>query len=89
MGKSSKLAAPPFFFPFIHSLIAAAPQARFALVGPSTPLTPRLHGYGADLLAGMVIEDARKAARIVAEGGSVKALKTVARMVTLRDTEMA
>lgn len=72
----------------LPGLMAAAPQARFALVGPSTPLTARLHGYGADLLAGMVIEDAKGAARAVAEGGSVRALKKYARMVTLRETEV-
>ena len=73
----------------LPSLMAAAPQARFALVGPSTPLTPRLYGYGMDLLAGMVIENPKAAARAVAEGGSVRALKKCARMVTLRDAGAA
>jgi len=67
----------------LPGLITAAPQARIALVGPSTPLTPRLHAYGLDTLAGMVVTDAKGAARAVAEGGSVRTLKNFARMVML------
>jgi hypothetical protein len=71
----------------LPGLIAAAPHTRFALVGPSTPLTPRLHAYGLDRLAGMVVTDPKGAARAVAEGGSVKTLKPYARMAMLTDPE--
>ncbi len=71
----------------LPGLIAAAPHLRIALVGPSTPLTPRLHAYGLDTLAGMVVTDPKGAARAVAEGGSVKTLKDYARMAMLRDPE--
>lgn len=71
----------------LPGLIAAAPHARVALVGPSTPLTPRLHAYGLDTLAGMVVTDPKGAARAVAEGGSVGTLKDYARMAVLRDPE--
>lgn len=69
----------------LPGLIAAAPHTRVALVGPSTPLTPRLHAYGLDTLAGMVVTDAKGAARAVAEGGSVRTLKDYARMAMLTD----
>lgn len=69
----------------LPGLIVAAPHTRFALVGPSTPLTPRLHAYGLDRLAGMVVTDPKGAARAVAEGASVKTLKRYARMVMLND----
>ena len=68
----------------LPGLIAAAPHARIALVGPSTPLTPRLLAYGLDRLAGMVVTDPKGAARAVAEGGSVRTLKSYARMAMLR-----
>jgi len=32
--------------------------SRLALVGPATPLTPRLHSYGVEILGGLVIRDA-------------------------------
>ncbi len=64
-------------------LIEVSRGARIALIGPGTPLTPRLHAYGIDLLSGFVIEDVERAARIVAEGGAVKALKPFGRRVTL------
>jgi uncharacterized protein (DUF4213/DUF364 family)/nucleoside-triphosphatase THEP1 len=64
-------------------LLELACHARVALIGPGTPLTPRLHAYGIAWLSGLVIEDAAQAARIVAEGGAVKALKSCSRRVTL------
>ena len=67
----------------LPGLLAARREGDVALVGPSTPLTPRLHDYGIDLLAGMIIEDVEGAARAAAEGGAVAALKPHARMVTL------
>jgi uncharacterized protein (DUF4213/DUF364 family) len=64
-------------------LIELARGAPIALIGPGTSLTPALHAYGVDLLSGFVIEDVERAARIVAEGGAVKALKPYGRRVTL------
>lgn len=59
------------------------PGCRVALVGPSTPLAPALHDRGIGILAGFVVEDAERAARIVMEGGAVSALKPVGRYVVL------
>ena len=64
-------------------LLAQRGDGEIAIVGPSTPLTPRLHAYGIDLLAGLIVEDVEAAARGVAEGGAVGSLKPHARMVTL------
>lgn len=57
---------------------------RIALVGPGTPLTPRLHAFGVEILAGQVITDIDGAARVIAEGGAVKALRPYMRSVTVR-----
>lgn len=67
----------------LPALLALRGDGDLAMVGPSTPLTPRLHDYGIDLLAGMIVEDVEGAARAVAEGGAVGVLKPHARMVTL------
>lgn len=64
-------------------LIALARGARIALIGPSTPLAPQLHDLGIAILAGMVVDRADEAARVVAEAGAVKALKRCGRFVAL------
>ncbi|MBE0532479.1 MAG: DUF2478 domain-containing protein [Rhodospirillales bacterium] len=69
----------------LPDLLAAAGEARVALVGPSTPLTPRLFPYGIERLCGLVVEDAKGAARAVAEGASMRALKPYGRMAALID----
>jgi uncharacterized protein (DUF4213/DUF364 family)/nucleoside-triphosphatase THEP1 len=68
----------------LPGLLAAARGKRVALVGPGTPLTPRLFDYGIEILSGLVIEDAQGLARTVAEGGAAKALKRHGRLATLR-----
>lgn len=64
-------------------LALVPPGCRVALVGPSTPLAPALHEAGIAILAGLVVEDAERAARIVMEGGAVSALKVVGRYLVL------
>ena len=59
------------------------PATRVALVGPGTPLAPALHAYGIESLSGLIIEDPAAAAKLIAEGGSVSALKRLGRQVTL------
>jgi len=63
-------------------------DARVALVGPGTPLCAQLHSYGIEWLSGFVIEDSERAARVVAEGGAVKALKACGRRVTLAEEHL-
>lgn len=40
-------------------ILRLAQGSRVALVGPVTPLTPRLHAYGLEILGGLVIRDPR------------------------------
>lgn len=61
-------------------------DAPVTLVGPGTPLSPRLFAHGIDRLAGFVVEDPSGAARTVAEAGGAKHLRAHGRVVTLRRT---
>ncbi|NQV55777.1 MAG: hypothetical protein HQ503_07965 [Rhodospirillales bacterium] len=65
-------------------IIELAGKARKALVGPGTPLAPGLEKLGIESLAGMVVHNAVRARKVVAEGGAVAALKTCGRYVTLK-----
>jgi len=40
-------------------ILRLAHGSRLALVGPVTPLTPRLHPYGIEILGGLVVRDAK------------------------------
>lgn len=71
----------------LASILAAGRRATLALVGPGTPLTPRLFSYGLDILSGLVITDPEAAARTAAEGGGAGALMRHGRRVTLRVPE--
>jgi len=42
--------------------------AQVALIGPATPLTPRLHDYGIEILGGLVVRDTRGLAAAVEDG---------------------
>ena len=70
-------------------LVELSRGARVALVGPGTPLTPRLHAYGIDVLSGLVIENGERALGVIAEGGTMKALKACGRLVTLAAPSVA
>ncbi|MCG5241800.1 DUF2478 domain-containing protein [Azospirillum doebereinerae] len=64
-------------------LLRVAPGARIAMIGPGTPLTPRLFAYGLESLAGFVAEDRDGVARTIAAGGSSRDFHPFGRMVTL------
>ena len=64
-------------------LLSLAPQAFTVLVGPGTPLASALLDYGIDALSGLTVEDTAATARVVAEGGSVRALKRHGRNLTV------
>jgi uncharacterized protein (DUF4213/DUF364 family)/nucleoside-triphosphatase THEP1 len=68
-------------------LLAAAGGARVAVIGPGTPLTPRLFSYGVETLAGFVVENREAVARTILEGGSSQAFHHHGRFVTLRRTD--
>lgn len=68
-------------------LLAAAAGTRVALVGPGTPLTPRLFSYGIEALSGFVVEDRDAVARVILEGGSSRDFHRHGRFVTLRRSD--
>ncbi len=50
-------------------VLRLAGRARVALVGAATPLTPRLHRYGIEVLGGLIIDDPSGLAGIIRAGG--------------------
>ena len=67
----------------VGRIIKLAGNVRKAFVGPGTPLATALLSECVECLAGMVIDDAPRARRIIGEGGTVAALKHCGRYVTL------
>ncbi|HEY0838129.1 MAG TPA: DUF2478 domain-containing protein [Azospirillum sp.] len=65
-------------------LLTAARGARVVLVGPGTPLTPRLFDYGIDTLSGFVVRDATAVAEAIAAGAASKQFHVHGRFVTLQ-----
>ena len=53
------------------------------VIGPTTPLTPLLLEYGADVIAGSIVHDAEKALQIVSQGGGTRSLKSVVKFVCM------
>ena len=64
-------------------LLALAPRARVSLIGPGTPLAPRLFGHGIAVLAGFVLDQPEAAADAVARGDGAGKLKAFGRRLTL------
>lgn len=59
-------------------------DARVILLGPSTPLSPRLFDMGIHVLSGSVIEDAKKVLTLVQQGATFHQIKNHGvRLVTL------
>jgi uncharacterized protein (DUF4213/DUF364 family) len=57
-----------------------------ALIGPSTPLTPRLHDYGLSVLGGFVARDPSGLAEAVKAGAQPKNFARFGRYIHLRET---
>lgn len=68
----------------LPGLLEKARGARVALVGPGTPLSPRLFDHGIEVLAGFVVEDVQGLARAVADGSPPEAFRPFGRRVALR-----
>lgn len=49
-------------------ILRLAENAPLALIGPSTPLSPRLHEYGIEVLGGLVVQDPRGLAAAIRAG---------------------
>lgn len=71
----------------LPGLLRAAAEVPVAVIGPGTPLTPRLFDYGPAVLAGLVCVDADGMADAVAAGACAKDLKAFGRHLTLRAPE--
>jgi uncharacterized protein len=68
----------------LPGLITRAPWGAVALIGPGTPLTPRLRDYGVARLSGFVVEDIEGAAAAIQAGGGAAAFRPCGRRVRLK-----
>ncbi|CAO3423139.1 DUF2478 domain-containing protein [Azospirillum endophyticum] len=64
-------------------LLRVSAGATVAMIGPGTPLTPRLFDYGVHSLAGFVAVDGEAVVRTIAGGGGSRDFHPYGRMVTL------
>ncbi|WP_434619052.1 DUF2478 domain-containing protein [Azospirillum sp. B2RO_4] len=64
-------------------LLRVSAGAMVAMIGPGTPLTPRLFDYGVHSLAGFVAIDREAVVRTIAGGGGSRDFHPYGRMVTL------
>lgn len=64
-------------------LLRVSAGATVAMIGPGTPLTPRLFDYGVHSLAGFVAIDREAVVRTIAGGGGSRDFHPYGRMVTL------
>lgn len=69
----------------IDRLLELSKNAReIAILGPSTPMVPEVfRKRGVTLLSGMVVEDVRKALKVISQGGGTIKLKDISRKVNL------
>ena len=65
-------------------ILHLAENARVALVGPATPLTPRLYDYGIEVLGGLVVHDADGLAAAVLAGAPPKVFTQHGRYLHIR-----
>jgi uncharacterized protein (DUF4213/DUF364 family) len=65
-------------------ILRLARNAKAALIGPATPLTPRLFDYGLDVLGGFVVGDAEGLATAIRAGASPKEFLRFGRYIHLR-----
>ncbi|WP_419797524.1 MAG: DUF2478 domain-containing protein [Terasakiella sp.] len=77
------LPAHTFFDASLPLFLNVKGNAHTLLVGPMTPLSPRLFNYGIDMLCARIIENPAEAKAMVRTGASVNDLKKVSRYITL------
>lgn len=65
-------------------ILRLAHGSRLALVGPVTPLSPRLYHYGAEVLGGLVVHDAAGLAEAVRAGAMPREFNRFGRYVHIR-----
>lgn len=69
----------------IVELLHLAPNAYTIILGPSTPLCPKLFDLGVNELAGLVVEDVKNTAISIAQGGGIKPLKKYGKLTTIKN----
>ena len=69
-------------------ILRLARSRAVALIGPSTPLTPRLHDYGLAVLGGFVVRDPSGLAQAVAAGALPKEFARFGRYIHLQDERL-
>jgi uncharacterized protein len=71
----------------LATLLDSKHKAKTVLIGPETPMSPRLFEYGVDVLSGRIIKDTDHALEIVKNAGSPKELKPASRYITLEKAD--
>ncbi len=82
-AEAAAITASAFANRTLPRLLRVAAGARVAMIGPGTPLTPRLFAYGVESLAGFVAVDREAVVRCIAGGGGSRDFQPFGRMVTL------
>jgi len=70
-------------------ILRLAHGSRLALVGPVTPLTPRLHSYGIEILGGLMVRDAKGLGAAIRAGALPREFTRFGQYVHLRWSETA
>jgi len=65
-------------------ILRLTPGGRVALTGPATPLTPRLHDYGIEILGGLVVRDPGGLAAAIEAGANPREFTRFGSSVHLR-----
>jgi uncharacterized protein (DUF4213/DUF364 family) len=68
-------------------ILRLAQGSRIALVGPSTPLTPRLYAYGLDILGGLVISDPNGLAAAIRAGATPREFGRFGRYLHIKSSD--
>jgi uncharacterized protein (DUF4213/DUF364 family) len=66
-------------------ILRLAQGSPVALVGPSTPLTPRLHAYGLDILSGLVVSDPNGLAAAIRAGATPREFGRFGRYLHIKE----
>ena len=67
-----------------ENMLSYADKCVTAIIGPGTPLCPKLFELGVSVLSGLIIDKPSEAFQIIAEGGAVKELKNASHYATIR-----